>query len=991
MEGRRGLGGDREVTPSEPPAHNPHCEAFSLINAALKRLDFKVGEEPLVHQPTWLSLFAARESHAPAREEASGGPDNRVSFPEGRAALLPTIPPIQTFLVQHGVITLLALVGALLLPLMHIFRNPRERAGFWMHGGGPKTELLLDFLSWFCVCCCCCVACCWAFPLFYMAVRRENKAVMRQCRCAPLDAQHASLHPVHPSRRRGREHDEGIHPHKHHTELLLVLMNPASGAGSAIQQYQQTIAPGVDVTAPDFDLTFGPQSCHQILICDTQPVVICGHSSSPLLTTGSRLLERGGDRLLLPLILDSGSSDFLFLFLFAFAPLFSCCLLLGGDGTYNTITSLLMRIAAARRGESLGPSPRAPAAATAAERAAAAATATEAAARLGLGEQGRSNNSRNSSSSSTSSNSSNSSNSSGNSRIGAGPGRPLTQSHIQDKMERGFGRRAETEESLENARSDAESAPTMRKNSRRSVRPHVLPMGAPHSSSSSCSTSCGSRSSRTRSGSSRRQDRAVDRSENHPLALTPVPVGTSNTWCSEFVFSEGGLAAGQQYIADMEAEIDALKAALDNCAAEGDAAAGAAAERGQKHVEEETAAALEQPPAAEDLVEAAARFEAEEEAWEQRVLEEEEGGVDERDRAAAAAAGAARLHSKAAADRETDARRKLQFLFAAEAALLVEKRLLFPRAEGERKRRKENNRQHLQQQLAIKTQQLKGLAAFVSGIGPGRDSNLTRKGFGGMLQFWCRPECLINCMQLQHMPLLRLPSAATAAAGASECLLWVTSARIAEGQSTFTSILKVRTGIHTNYCVNNLECGYLGTCMVHSEDLRAYGHLRYLLAPLYQIIEMKKQHLIINATLANGTQITREGEYLAVALDLVQHWTDNVCATPWAQVNSHYAWLLLIDAGVSRPLLWAYARNLHQLGPNCPGTERLPVRKVSLQMDEEGVFGLDGEVYTHDGHLTLEVLPRAARVMVSRHDVEKAEAAAHPAWARVHFEAPVGE
>ncbi|KAL8453492.1 hypothetical protein Emag_001865 [Eimeria magna] len=854
MTGPLGEARGRAVTLVEEPrraAHNAHTEAFSLIHAALKRLNFKVGDEPLVHQPTWWSLFAARESHAPAREEASGGPDNRVSFPEGRADLLDTIPPIKTFLVHHGLAAAVAVLGAVLLPLLHVSGIQRDSLLSWSHGG-EKTALFLDCLSLICLLCCCCVAFCWASPLIYMTLRRQNKAVLRLCRCAPLDAQHASLHPVHPSRRLDPDKDQSSNTHKRHTQLVLVLMNPASGAGSAIQQYQQTIVP---------------------------------------------LLERGGERLLLPVVLDGGSADFLFLFLFAFAPLFSCCLLLGGDGTYNTITNLMMKVGAAQRGERPASSPQPSSAATAA-----AATAAAAAAGLCLGEQARS----------------------------ALTGRLLMQSGGQDE-DGGFGGAAETvdfDESSEDAMSDVETAPTTRKNSRRSVFPDSLLM-RPRSSSS---TSGRSRSRRRRSRSRRIQNRIVERDEQHRLALTPVPLGTSNTWCSEFLFSEGGRAAGQQYIADMQAEIEELRLALKNCAEEADAAPAALGGGGTTYPGQETAAArVQQQPAVKSLFEGAAKFELDEEAWEQRVLEEEES-VGDRDRAAAAAARVARLHSKAAADRETEEKRKLPFLFAAAAALMVEKRLLHPQAEREKQRKKDNSRQHLEQQLARATEQLEGLSAFVAGIGPGRDSNLTKKGVGGMLQFWCR------------------------------------------------------TGIHTNYCVNNLEFGYLGTCMVHSEDLRGYGHLRYLLAPLYQIVKMRKQHLIINATLANGTQIKREGEYLAVAVDLVQHWTDDVCVTPWAQLNSHYAWLLLIDAGVSRPLLLAYGRNLHQLGPDCPGTERLPVKKVSLQMDEGGVFGLDGEVYKHEGQLTLEVLPNATRVVVSRHDVEKAEAASHPDWAREHFE-----
>lgn len=47
-----------------------------------------------------------------------------------------------------------------------------------------------------------------------------------------------------------------------------------------------------------------------------------------------------------------------------------------------------------------------------------------------------------------------------------------------------------------------------------------------------------------------------------------------------------------------------------------------------------------------------------------------------------------------------------------------------------------------------------------------------------------------------------------------------------------------------------------------------------------------------------------------------------------------------------------------------------------------GIFGLDGEVYRHKGTLTLEVLPRSIRVVVSDYDIQAASAAKHPDWAQ---------
>ncbi|KAL8425026.1 hypothetical protein Efla_003015 [Eimeria flavescens] len=855
--------------------------AFDHIDGELSALSYYAGDEPLVHQPTWLALRATGDG-GEGGGIRRGVNHNRVAFPEDRASLLHQIPSIESFLLRHGLAAAAAAAALVVLPLLHLLRLYEVH----LTVGPYEGDKLLRWLDR--VACCCLLLCgglgvYWWLPSYSLSAKRQQTN-LQQYRCAPLNEQQASLLPVRAGLNEGGSNQNEV-TSRRNTEAILVLINTGSGAGSALMQYQQIIVP---------------------------------------------LLEKGGRRVLLPIVLGGGSSDFLFLFLFAFSHLFSSCLLLGGDGTYNTVTNLLMQVSAVRRaGET--------AAATAA---AAAALEDEAAAR---------------------------------------------------REEEVAACRREEEEAAAllwaggGDLAGSETAPTTRKNSRLSDSPARRGRRASRISSS--------RSRSSSSSSNRRiQQLIIQRDEQHRMALTPVPVGTSNTWCSEFLFSAGGRAAGLEYVADLTREVEAIQlqitklteeeaatrpatVAAETAAAEAPAAAATAEEAAGAAAVEEPAAAeaaaaaaleaealkaanqllqtdgqMQQEPAAEEAE--ADDFAAAEEAWDRREVAAEEE-VTPTDKAAAAAARTVRKHSKAAAACEANEHRRQAFLFAARAALAMEKRLLHPGAQRQKEQRKQQHQatlHQLRQRLAHAKQRLEGLTAFVESIGPGKDSSLTQKGTDRMLQFWGR--------------------------------------RIAEGHSIATSILKVQTGGHLNYCVNSLEFGYLGTCMVHSEDLRRFGHLRYTLAPLYQLIKMKKQHITIRATLANGQQIKRSGHYLAVAMDVIQHWTDALCATPWAQLNSDFAWLLLIGADVSRPRLLAYSRYLHQLGPDCPGVERLPVKKVSLQMEEAGVFGLDGEVYRHDGHLMLEVLPQAARVIASKHDVEHAGPASHPQWALQHLTPP---
>ncbi|PHJ17760.1 transmembrane protein [Cystoisospora suis] len=223
-------------------------------------------------------------------------------------------------------------------------------------------------------------------------------------------------------------------------------------------------------------------------------------------------------------------------------------------------------------------------------------------------------------------------------------------------------------------------------------------------------------------------------------------------------------------------------------------------------------------------------------------------------------------------------------------------------------------------------------------MGPGKDSNMTSMGRERLLHFWMR--------------------------------------RIRESRTTRINALLVEAGGERHLCCNSLEFGFIGTAQVHSEDVRKAGHARYTAAFLYQLLMRRTFAAHITATLPSGEVVSRIGDYMVVALDVIQHWTDDRPVARQAQMDGPCAWLLLLDAKISRARLWAYMRDLRRLSmAEEKGLEMLPVKRVHIKLNEPGIYGLDGEVYRHKGELTFTLLPGPFRVFVSEFD----QLIAHPA------------
>nr|PIL97971.1 putative transmembrane protein [Toxoplasma gondii COUG] len=223
-------------------------------------------------------------------------------------------------------------------------------------------------------------------------------------------------------------------------------------------------------------------------------------------------------------------------------------------------------------------------------------------------------------------------------------------------------------------------------------------------------------------------------------------------------------------------------------------------------------------------------------------------------------------------------------------------------------------------------------------MGPGKDKNMMQLGRESLLHFWMR--------------------------------------RLQESRTTRINALLVEAGGERHICCNSLEFGFIGTAQVHSEDTRWTGHMRYTLAFLYQLLMRRTFPAYITATLPNNEVVHRIGDYMVVALDVIQHWTDDRPVARQAQMDGPCAWLLLMNGEISRARLWAYTSDLRRLSmAEEKGLEMLPVKRVHIKLTEPGIYGLDGEVYRHGGELTFTMLPGPIRVCVSEFD----QLIAHPA------------
>ena len=159
-------------------------------------------------------------------------------FPSGRDSLLRWVPSIKPFLLGHGAAAVAVAVMLLVLPLVHLLRLYEEEVpslydSEWLALVVDGVAAIFLFLAF-------CIAVYWAWPACSLAYRRKNIQQQSIDRASPLDIYHATLHPLHQEEAKTQGGEEKTETD---TKCFLVLINPASGEGRAIEQYEETIKP----------------------------------------------------------------------------------------------------------------------------------------------------------------------------------------------------------------------------------------------------------------------------------------------------------------------------------------------------------------------------------------------------------------------------------------------------------------------------------------------------------------------------------------------------------------------------------------------------------------------------------------------------------------------------------------------------------------------------------------------------------------------------
>lgn len=288
--------------------------------------------------------------------------------------------------------------------------------------------------------------------------------------------------------------------------------------------------------------------------------------------------------------------------------------------------------------------------------------------------------------------------------------------------------------------------------------------------------------------------------DRHGMCLCPVPTGTSNTWCSEFLYSEGGERAGNRYVADAMQQARNLLSKL-----KGHPDCPEALRSGDLTIElcEETANGIKLSGLKEILdkyilkrtkgyskimkitkktfcwgtkknsnIQNEEKFKEQEktlyslkekaEKWDQ-VKGVRKEKVSFRAEGLAAAARAVRRHFSAAAaaverrireertaaaifpeeGEKTKSRlitKMNQMIYCFKSALEIEEKLLRPKAAEKDKQEKETKKSFNQmaKDLSDQIKQLVSLAKFCKKVGPGKDSKTSRHGVKNILNFWSR-------------------------------------------------------------------------------------------------------------------------------------------------------------------------------------------------------------------------------------------------------------
>lgn len=209
--------------------------------------------------------------------------------------------------------------------------------------------------------------------------------------------------------------------------------------------------------------------------------------------------------------------------------------------------------------------------------------------------------------------------------------------------------------------------------------------------------------------------------------------------------------------------------------------------------------------------------------------------------------------------------------------------------------------------------------------------------------------------------------------------------RIVRSRSCCLDVLEFTTRGERVFGITLCFLGLIADIDVMAEPLRCLGPARFDFAGVWGILKRRPMapcrielkgpdgsRRVLSNILAEGGEL-----WLALALNLGQHWSDSSRSSPSSRLDDGVAELHIMKLGTSRrQLLQAYGALSTGSHASMPGAEdcveTFPFTELTMtfphgesaatQRLKDGLFDVDGEMFCHDGSLRVRVLPRKFRM-----------------------------
>jgi diacylglycerol kinase family enzyme len=221
--------------------------------------------------------------------------------------------------------------------------------------------------------------------------------------------------------------------------------------------------------------------------------------------------------------------------------------------------------------------------------------------------------------------------------------------------------------------------------------------------------------------------------------------------------------------------------------------------------------------------------------------------------------------------------------------------------------------------------------------------------------------------------------------------------RVIAGRSCCMDVLEIESRGERIAAVALLFLGLVADVDVVAEPFRWMGPVRFDVAAVWNVLKQRAmppctievlcpdgQTRRLSNPVGNTQDSSAEEEangpaWLSLAIDLGQHWSDSTRSSPTSQLDDGVAELHILKMGSSRTqLLTAFGALSTGAHVSMEGVENfvqtVPFKELRICFPAvagnpiEGLFNVDGEMFCHDGSLSVRVLPRKLRMFCNPDD-----------------------